>query len=296
MHFQWTHWVPTHHGPMMHYMASTEGVDHQKVDKFKLKWNKMDEYGLIDPLHSWNTSANQPAGYWGADKLIIDGGRWDFQIPKKIAKGKYVVRAETIAVHSSMIKDGTQHYPQCINIDITEGGTDTLSGGVIGTKLYNPSEPGIGNFNIFRTKPIMTEYPIPGPKVHECGQAKWDQTPHPGSAPTWYGPDTAQEFGFKDGKTVGRVGVDPPNGGYYGNGDFTTDSLTTASTLNNPNSFVDPPAAATSTSTAPNTEPSTSLSSPSTLLTLLILFLNQSLSPAPPQLRKIQLARHLYSY
>lgn len=166
-------------------------------------------------------------------------------------------------------------------MEITKGGTDTLSGGVIGTKLYNPSDPGIGNFNIFRTKPIMTEYPIPGPKVHECGQAKWDQTLHPGSAPTWYGPDTAQEFGFKDRKTVGRVGVDPPNGGYYGNGDFTMDSLTTASTLNNPNSVVDPPAVATSTSTAPNTKPSTSLSSPSIFLTLLILYLNQSLSPAP---------------
>lgn len=266
LHFQWTNWVPTHHGPMMHYMASTEGVDHQKVDKFKLKWNKIDEYGLIDPLHSWNTSANQPAGYWAADKLIIDGGRWDFQIPKKIAKGKYIVRAETVAVHSSLIKDGTQHYPQCINIEITEGGTDTLSGGVVGTELYNPSDPGIGNFDIFKTNPIMTKYPIPGPKVHECGQARWDQTPRPGSAPIWYGPSTGEEFGFKDGKTVGRIGVDPPNGGYYGNSDFTTDSLTTALTPNKTNSAVDPPPAATTTSTASNTEPGTSLSSHSNYL------------------------------
>lgn len=245
----------------MHYMASTEGVEHSKVDKFKLKWNKMDEYGLIDPLHSWNTSAAQPAGYWAADKLIMEGGRWDFQIPKSIAKGKYVVRAETIAVHSSMIKDGTQHYPQCINIEITEGGTDTLSGGVVGTELYNASGPGINNFNIFSTKPIMNEYPIPGPKVHEIGQAKWDQTPHPGSAPIWSGPDSEEEYGFKDGKTVGRIGVDPPNGGFYGNGDLTTDPplIINGSTPNdNTNSAIDPPPTASTAS--PNTKASTSLS------------------------------------
>lgn len=279
----------------MHYMASTEGVAHPKVDKFKLKWNKMDEYGLIDPLHSWNTSASQPAGYWAADKLIMDGGRWDFQIPKNIAKGKYVVRAETIAVHSSMIKDGTQHYPQCINIEITEGGTDTLSGGVVGTELYNASEPGINNFNIFSTKPIMTEYPIPGPKVHEIGQAKWDQTPHPGSAPIWYGPDSVEEYGFKDGKTVGRIGVDPPNGGFYGNGDLTTDPLIIiGSTPNNTNSAVDPPLTATTSSTAsPNTKPSTSLfSTPfkNYFESSLSIFLNQPLSHCcPPPQNKLEM-------
>lgn len=244
---------------MMHYMASTEGVDHEKVDKFKLKWNKIDEYGLIDPVHSWNTSASHPAGYYAADKLIIDGGRWDFQIPKKIAKGKYIVRAETMALHSSMIKDGTQHYPQCINIEVIEGGSDTLSGGVVGTELYKPTEPGIDSLDIFKTNPILTEYPIPGLQVHECGQAKWDQTPHPGSAPIWHGPSTAQEFGFKDGKTVGVIGVDPPNGGYYGNGDSTTDSPTT-SQPSKTESAVDPTMTSKITSEAPTTKPSKSLS------------------------------------
>lgn len=276
MHFQWINWVPTHHGPMMHYMASTEGADHQKVDKFKLKWNKIDEYGLIDPLHNWNTSASQPAGYWAADKLIIDGGRWDFQIPRKIAKGKYIVRAETIALHSSMIKDGTQHYPQCINIEITEGGTDPLSSGVVGTELYKPTDPGIDGIDIFKTNPIMTEYPIPGPKVHECGQAKWDQTPRPGSAPIWHGPDTAEESGFQDGKTVGRIGVDPPNGGYYGNGDSTTSSPTTTSTPSQTDSAVDsPPVDNTTTPTKPTAEPSTSLSPQSNYILSLI-------TPPPP--------------
>lgn len=282
MHFQWADWVPSHHGPMIHYMASTEGVDHQKVDKFKLKWNKIDEYGLIDPLHSWNTSASQLAGYWAADKLIMDGDRWDFQIPNKIAAGKYIVRAETIALHSSMTKDGTQHYPQCINIEITEGGTDTLSGGVVGTELYNATDPGIDSLDIFETNPIMTEYPIPGPKVHECGQAKWDQTPHPGSAPIWHGPGTAEAVGFEDGEIVGRIGVDPPNGGYYGDGDSTTGSPTTTSAPSQTDSAVDPSLVASATSKAPTTEPSTSLFfSPIKLLILLIPF-----SKTPPNRKR----------
>lgn len=217
LHLQWSHWVPTHHGPMMHYLANA-GADFASVDKFKLKWNKIDQLGLIDPDHSWNTSAAQPAGYYGADQLIVQGGRWDFQIPEAIAKGNYVLRAETIAIHSSMIKDGTQHYPQCINVEVTEGGSDHLYGGVIGTELYKPTEPGIGVFNAFVTNPVLSNYPIPGPPIHECGQKGYDQTPHFGSAPKWNGPDSAEPFGLNgDSYPVGKIGVDAPNGKSYGN-------------------------------------------------------------------------------
>lgn len=59
---------------MMHYMANAGG-DFASVDKFKLKWNKIDQLGLIDPDHSWNTSASLPAGYYAADQLIMQGGR-----------------------------------------------------------------------------------------------------------------------------------------------------------------------------------------------------------------------------
>lgn len=207
---------------MMHYMANA-GDDFASVDKFKLKWNKIDQLGLIDPDHSWNTSAAQPAGYYAADQLIMQGGRWDFQIPKSIAKAKYILRPETIAIHSSMIKDGTQHYPQCINLEVTEGGSDYLYGGVVGTELYKPTEPGIGNFNIFVTNPIYSNYPIPGPPVHECGQKSYDQTPHFGSAPKWHGPDSAQPYGLnEDLYPIGKIGVDAPNGPNYGNSPAAT--------------------------------------------------------------------------
>lgn len=201
---------------MMHYLANA-GADFASIDKFKLKWNKIDQLGLIDPDHSWNTSASQPAGYYAADQLIVQGGRWDFQIPEAIAKGNYVLRAETIAIHSSMIKDGTQHYPQCINIEVTEGGSDQLGGGVIGTELYNPTEPGIGIFDAFVTNPVLSNYPIPGPPIHPCGQKGYDQIPHFGSAPKWKGPGSAEPFGLNsESNPVGKVGVDSPNGETYG--------------------------------------------------------------------------------
>ena len=207
----------------MHYMANAHG-DHQKVDKFALKWNKIDQLGLIDPLHSWNTSASEPGGYWAADQLIMQGDRWDFTVPCSIAKGKYVVRAETIALHNAMIKDGAQHYPQCINIEVTEGGTNELLDGTVGTELYSPTDPGIGDLNIFSTNPILTNYVIPGPEIHQCGQKGYDQTPKPGSAPIWKGPQTAEVYGMQlnrqgEYETVGQVGVGGggPDGVTYGN-------------------------------------------------------------------------------
>lgn len=232
LHLQWSHWLPTHHGPMMHYLANA-GADFASVDKFKLKWNKIDQLGMIDPDHSWNMSATQPAGYYAADQLIVQGGRWDFQVPEAIAKGNYVLRAETIAIHYSMLKDGTQHYPQCINIEVTEGGSDHLYGGVIGTQLYNPNEPGIGIFNVFSTHPVLSNYSIPGPPIHECGQKGYNQTPRFGSAPKWNGPDSAEPFGLgNDFYPVGKIGVDAPNGETSGNSPAaeTTTSATTAAT------------------------------------------------------------------
>lgn len=78
----------------------------------------------------------------------------------------------------------------------------------------------------------MTEYPIPGPKVCTyMSAAKRNGTRLHALVllRSGYGPGTAEEIGFKDGKTVGRIGVDPPNGwaDITVTGDFTTDSLTT---------------------------------------------------------------------
>jgi hypothetical protein len=72
---------------------------------------------------------------------------------------KYVLRHELIALHGA--QDGNaQFYPQCINLEVTGGGSASPSGGVPGTRIYQSAEPGV-RFNLY-TK--FTTYPIPGPK------------------------------------------------------------------------------------------------------------------------------------
>lgn len=75
----------------------------------------------------------------------------------------------------------------------------------------------------------MTEYLIPGPKVCTYMSAAKRNGTRFQAPRSGYVPGTAEEIGFKDGKTVGRIGVDPPNGwaDITVTGDFTTDSLTT---------------------------------------------------------------------
>ncbi|KAL8651497.1 MAG: hypothetical protein Q9210_003216 [Variospora velana] len=150
---QWTTWPESHHGPVIDYLANCNG-ECSSTDKTKLKFNKIDEQGLI----SWDS---QP-GSWASDKLIAAGNKWTVTVPKSVAPGNYVLRHEIIALHSANNADGAQNYPQCVNLKVTGSGTDTLSSGTLGTKLYTPEDSGI-LVNIYNK---LTSYTIPGPKLY----------------------------------------------------------------------------------------------------------------------------------
>lgn len=47
-----------------------------------------------------------------------------------------------IALHSAGTEGGAQNYPQCFNLQVTGSGSD-VPAGVLGTKLYSPTDPGI---------------------------------------------------------------------------------------------------------------------------------------------------------
>jgi endoglucanase len=53
-----------------------------------------------------------------------------------------LTRVSSIALHSAGEEGGAQNYPQCFNLQVTGSGTDGPAG-VLGTKLYNPSDAGI---------------------------------------------------------------------------------------------------------------------------------------------------------
>jgi hypothetical protein len=149
---QWTEWPESHHGPVITYLANCKG-DCSSVDKSALEFFKIDEAGLI-------SDSNEP-GTWASDKLISANNSWTVTIPSTIASGNYVLRHEIIALHSAGQSNGAQNYPQCVNLKVTGGGSDSPSG-TLGTKLYTNTDPGI-LVNIYTA---LKSYTIPGPALY----------------------------------------------------------------------------------------------------------------------------------
>lgn len=149
---QWTDWPSSHHGPVITYLANCNG-DCSTVDKTALKFFKIDAGGLIDD--------SQVPGTWASDKLISNNNSRTITIPSTIESGNYVLRHEIIALHSAENKDGAQNYPQCLNLKVTGGGSDSPSG-TLGTELYKDTDPGI-LVNIYES---LSSYTIPGPALY----------------------------------------------------------------------------------------------------------------------------------
>ncbi|KAL4780854.1 glycosyl hydrolase family 61-domain-containing protein [Aspergillus varians] len=159
---QWTEWPESHHGPVIDYLANCNG-DCSTVDKSTLEWFKISESGLID--------GSSTPGTWASDDLIANNNSWTVTIPSSIAAGNYVLRHEIIALHSAGEEDGAQNYPQCVNLKVTGGGSDSPSG-TLGTKLYTPTDDGI-LFNIYTS---ISSYPIPGPALYSGGSSGGSST------------------------------------------------------------------------------------------------------------------------
>ncbi|KAI1091759.1 carbohydrate-binding module family 1 protein [Rostrohypoxylon terebratum] len=158
----WNTWPDSHKGPMIDYLAPCGGSC-ETVDKEKLEFFKIDEVGLLDD--------SAAPGHWASDVLISNSFTWMVQIPSNIKAGNYVLRHETIALHSAGQSNGAQAYPQCFNLEITGDGTESPAG-TLGTKLYTPEDPGI-LVNIYTTG---ISYKIPGPTLIAGASASVAQT------------------------------------------------------------------------------------------------------------------------
>lgn len=148
--FQWTKWPESHVGPMITYVAKCD-ADCSAADKATLKWVKIDEAGFTDD--------------WASNKMISNNNTWSVTVPSTLASGNYVFRHETIALHGAGSEDGAQNYPQCLNIEITGGGSDNPEG-TLGTALYTPTDAGI-LFNVYGGN--NAGYKIPGPALYGSG-------------------------------------------------------------------------------------------------------------------------------
>ena len=151
---QWNTWPDSHHGPVIDYLANCNG-ECTTVDKTTLKFNKIDEAGLV----SWDS---QP-GHWATDDLLAADKKWTVTILPNIAPGNYVLRHELIGLHGAFQDAGAQNYPQCINLKVSGSGTDALANGTAGTALYTPTDPGI-KVDIYNK---LDSYQIPGPELYD---------------------------------------------------------------------------------------------------------------------------------
>ena len=171
---QWTSWPEGHHGCFLSYLARCAG-DCSKADKTKLKFNKIDGECLIHPNPDRPINSKQQdlttTGYWAGDKLRDAGNKWYFVVPSWLKQGNYVLRHEALAYQRAMVEKpgfGIQHYPQCINLEISGSGTDDMgSAGTVGTSLYRVGQLGLP-IDMF-TNP--DKCPIPGPAPYVSGQA-----------------------------------------------------------------------------------------------------------------------------
>ncbi|KAJ7240506.1 glycoside hydrolase family 61 protein [Mycena rebaudengoi] len=85
-----------------------------------------------------------------------------FTIPKSLPTGQYLVRMESLALHSATTFQGAQWYVSCGQVSVTGGGSGTPGPLVSIPGVYTGREPGI-LINIYW--PIPTTYVQPGPAV-----------------------------------------------------------------------------------------------------------------------------------
>ncbi|KAF1956589.1 glycoside hydrolase family 61 protein-like protein [Byssothecium circinans] len=146
----------SHKGPTIFYLAK---VDDPVSNSGKgLQWFKVAEDGL------------DGSGKWGVDRMIASGGWVDFTMPSCVAPGKYLLRAEIVALHSASNSGGAQFYMGCAQINISGSGSKTgqtvsfpgaysaNDAGIL-VSIYNAQGQPVGNGQ---------PYKIPGPAKLQC--------------------------------------------------------------------------------------------------------------------------------
>lgn len=168
----WNQVWPHPYGPMLIYLAQCPGTTCTGVNSNTLKWFKIDQAGLIS-----GTVFN---GTWGSGEMIAKNSSWTTTIPKTVPSGPYLIRFETIALHSLP----AQFYPECAQLIITGGGSlaPTSAQLVSFPGAYSNTDPGLTIDIYSNAAQTETTYPIPGPPLY--GSTGSSSTTSIGSAST----------------------------------------------------------------------------------------------------------------
>jgi cellulase len=149
-----------HYGPVMVYLS--------KVSDATTADGSTGFFKIYED--SW---AKNPSGwggdddYWGNRDMNTCCGRVDVPIPSDIPAGDYLLRAETIALHSAAGSGGAQFYMTCYQIRVSGGGSASPAT-VKFPGAYSSSDPGI----LVNIHSQMTSYKAPGPAVINGGTVK----------------------------------------------------------------------------------------------------------------------------
>ncbi|RDB18186.1 Polysaccharide monooxygenase Cel61a [Hypsizygus marmoreus] len=150
----WTAWPDSHKGPLVTYMA--------RAPSDITKWNP----GTSAVWFKVAQAGKDSAGKWAAtDGLYATNSVYTFTIPPKLKAGQYIIRHESIALHSAYSYPGVQIYPSCIQVEVTGSGTALPTSFVSFPGAYTASTPGI----VYDVYTNTGNYPIPGPAVWTGG-------------------------------------------------------------------------------------------------------------------------------
>jgi hypothetical protein len=69
--------------------------------------------------------------------------KYQFNIPKNVPSGKYLLRVEHIGVHNAANYNGAQFFVSCAQIEVTGGGSGNPGPLVEFPGAYSPNDPGI---------------------------------------------------------------------------------------------------------------------------------------------------------
>ncbi|RYO90861.1 hypothetical protein DL762_000044 [Monosporascus cannonballus] len=145
--------------------CANEGIGGNHFGPVVVYLSKVDDAAAADGSTPWfkifESGYDAATGKWGNDVINEECGKQDVVIPSDIAPGDYLLRAETIALHTASQPGGAQFYMSCYQITVTGSGSATPEG-VSFPGAYSANDPGIlvdiwGN---------LESYTIPGPPVY----------------------------------------------------------------------------------------------------------------------------------
>ncbi|KXX81149.1 putative endo-beta-1,4-glucanase D [Madurella mycetomatis] len=157
--FRWYHYNPndpgdildsSHKGAILTYIAPyTEGNGAGPI------WSKIAQEDFEN-------------GQWATIKMIENGGKVDFSLPKSLAPGQYLIRQELLALHMADTRGdedpnrGAESYPSCVQVEVEEGPGEAIPDQDFDfNKGYKYDDPGI----FFNIHVPFESYTPPGPPI-----------------------------------------------------------------------------------------------------------------------------------